>query len=242
MVAPASRVVRSTQRRRASSGRSALRTAATKLLQDCGRECRAEGRGQDVGLVEQEQEALGPGHAAEVQEEARADQHVLMGGEKGPGSLQVTAILTRPETVAEVGARAAEVLPGVGGGPVPLVGAPGRVEGAAVGAGPGPEAEDVSPRVADQAPFQEIGGQGGQDDDQIERGARQELIQEIIQEVALARADRRVDQGDGAGLDDGREGAGRERAVPERGQRQLVVDDDRGHRVTASLVLSPRAT
>ena len=84
-----------------------------EALQDCGCECRAEGRGQDVGLVEQEQEALGPGHAAEVQEEARADQQVLMGGEKGLGSLQVTAILTRPETAAEVRAGPAEEVLGV---------------------------------------------------------------------------------------------------------------------------------
>src|SRR5512132_1044174 len=90
-------------------------------------------------------------------------------------SLQRGPILTRPEAAAEVRAGPAEVVLGVGRRPPALVSLPGRIERAAVGARAGVEAADAGRRVADQAAFQEVGGQGGQHDDQIERGARQEL-------------------------------------------------------------------
>ena len=106
----------------------------------------------------------------------------------------------------------------VGRRPAPFVSPPGRIKGAAVGAGSGAEAANFGRGVADQPALQEVDSQGGQNDDQVERGLSDVVIQEIIEQSGFPRADRGVSQYDSVRIDEGGKGTDREPGGPELGQ------------------------
>lgn len=126
------------------------------------------------------------------------------------------------------------MLLGIGRRPTPFVSPPSRIKGAAVGARSGAEAANFGRGVADQPALQQIRSQGGQHDNQVERGLSDIVIQEIVEQSGFPRTDRGVSQYDSVRLDEGGKGTDREPGGPELGQRLLVLDDDRSHRVTVS--------